>query len=107
MKSFHQFNEDLRKLQSDLDALRDASEKRKKAKSFKQHEIEKMGEKSQHTADVITHHREKNQNRVTHTKSDSGTSDLHRPFYAASKSAVKGTVKGALKLAKKVMQRDN
>lgn len=103
MKSFHQFNEDLKRLQKDLDTIRDASDKRKKAKSFKQHEIERMREKSQGAAEVKAHHYEKNKEKISHSKRNSGISNLHRPFYAASKSAVKG----ALKLAKKVMQRDH
>lgn len=75
------------------------------ARSFTQTQKEKMAERGQMAADTKSYHSSKNVNKVTHTKGSA--SDLHRPFYKATKGAVKGSIKGAVKLAKKVMQRDS
>lgn len=77
------------------------------ARSFTQTQKEKVGERLKIASDTKSFHADKNANKVIHTKGGGSLSNLHRPFYTATKSAVKGTVKGAVKLAKKVMQRDS
>lgn len=77
------------------------------AKTFTQTQKERMGERSKIASDTKSFHADKNANKIIHTRGNGSLSNLHRPFYTASKSVVKGTVKGALKLAKKVMQRDS
>jgi hypothetical protein len=73
------------------------------AKAFTQTQKEKMAERGQIAADTISNHGEKNLKKISHTRQQSSLSNLHRPFYTATKGAVKGVVK----LAKKVMQRDS